>query len=39
MVAQRSFIMELFNRNIKNGHDNNGESLTDYADGNSVGIK
>ena len=39
MVAQRSLIMELFNRNIKNAHDDNVESLTDNADGNDVGIE
>lgn len=31
--------MEPSNRNIRSEYDNNGESLTDNADGNSVGIK
>ena len=31
--------MELFNRNVKNAHDDNVESLTDNTDGNDVGIE
>lgn len=30
--------MEPYSRNIISGGDNNGETLTDNADGNSVGI-
>lgn len=30
--------VELINRNINNGYDDNGERLTDNADANTVGI-